>query len=162
MSWRGPMQFPRARFSVMDCVSPCWLSGSTITLKRVKSICSKTLRITSVNERQTRVDLVIPLLHHINELAATHMLYKTHTSLYPPAIKLMFPQPCMVTQAICTSVSLPRQVVTEMISRTFSAGWTFIYSAVQISDRLPDTILYETEDNWCSDIHELCASWSMQ
>jgi len=61
------MQFPRARFSVIDCVSPCWMSGSTITLKRVKSIHSKTLRITSVNEQQTRVDLVIPLLHHINE-----------------------------------------------------------------------------------------------
>ena len=69
----------------------------------------------------------------------------------------MFPQPCTVRQATCTNVSMPRHAVTELISITYSTGWTFIHSAVQISDRLPDIIVYETEDNSCSVLHKSCA-----
>ena len=83
---------------------------------------------------QGRMDLNISSLHHRRQVTATNVLYKMHTSLRPPDLKVMLPQPCLVWRAIRTSLSMPRA--------EFSPTLLF-----QLWNALPDSVTGEINDN---------------
>ena len=133
--------------SVMEYASLCWMSASTTSLKLLDSIQSKALRIIGVNEQQARLELNIPSLLHRRQVAATAVIYKMHTSLCPPDLKRMLPQPYVIRRATRTSLSMPSHALTEPVSRTYSTGRTFIHTAVQTWNSLPDSVVGEISDN---------------
>ena len=93
------------------------------------------------------VGLNSPSLHHRRQVAATTALYKMHTSLSPPDLTVRLPKPDVVRPAIRISLALTSHTLTELVSRTYSTGRTFLHSAVQTCNGLPDSVVGEICDN---------------
>ena len=90
------------------------------------------------------MDLNIPSLRHRRQVAASTVLYQMQTRLFPPDLKQMLPQPCVVRRATGTILSMPRHALTELISRTYSTSRTVILS---ICNGLPDSEVGEIYGN---------------
>ncbi|XP_071823189.1 uncharacterized protein [Apostichopus japonicus] len=130
--------------SVMEYASLSWMSASPTTLGLLDSIQKKALRIIGTSEEKVRTELNISSLHQRRQVAAATVLYKMHTNSCPPDLKAMLPQPFVATRS---SLSMPSHAFTVPVSRTVSTGRTFIPSAVQVWNSLPDSVVGDISDN---------------
>ena len=132
--------------SVMEYASLSWMSASSTTLGLLDLIQRKALRIIGTSEVEARTKLNITSLHQRRQVAAATVLYKMHTSLCPPDLKALLPQPYVVRRATRSSVSMPCHALTIPSSRTVSSGRTFIHAAVQVWNSLPDEVVGDIHD----------------
>ena len=133
--------------SVMEYASLSWMSASPTTLGLLDSIQRKALRIIGTSEEEARSELNISSLHQRRQVAAATVLYKMHTSTCPPDLKALLPQPFVVRRATRSSLSMPCHALTVPTSRTVSTGRTFIHTAVQVWNSLPDDVVGNISDN---------------
>ena len=134
--------------SVMEYASLSWMSASTTTLGLLDSIQKKALRIIGVSEEEARTELNITSLHQRRQVAAATVLYKMHTSSWcPPDLKTLLPKPFLVRKATRSSLSMPCHALAVPVSRTISAGRTFIHTAARVWNGLSDKVVGDIYDN---------------
>ena len=80
----------------MEYASLSWMSASQTTLELLDSIQRKALRIIGTSEEEARSKLNISSLHQRRQVAAATVVYKMHTSLCPPDLKALLPEPYVV------------------------------------------------------------------
>ena len=131
----------------MEYASLVWMKASPTALGLLDSIQRKALRIIGTSEHEAKTELNISSLHERRQVAAATVLYKMHTSLCPPDLKALLPQPFVVRRATRSSLSMPCHALTVPVSRTFSTGRTFIHTAVHVWNSLPDSVVSDISDN---------------
>ncbi len=131
----------------MEYASLSWMSASQTSLGLLDSIQKKVLRIIGTTEEEARSELNISSLHQRRQVAAATVLYKMHTSLCPPDLKAVLPQPYVVRRATHSSLSMPCHALAVPTSRTDSTCRTFIISTVQVWNSLPDDVVGNILDN---------------
>ncbi|KAI8496954.1 hypothetical protein Bbelb_256090 [Branchiostoma belcheri] len=107
----------------------------------------KALRINGVNEHDTTTELNIPPLLHRRQVAAVSLIYKMHMSTCPPDLKNMLLQPYTIRRTTRSSLSTGKHALTVPVSRTHATGRTFIHTAVDIWNSLPDNVVGRITDN---------------
>ncbi|KAI8502616.1 hypothetical protein Bbelb_193180 [Branchiostoma belcheri] len=132
--------------SVMEYASLCWM-GASVTSLILDSIQKKALRIIGVNEHDATTELNIPTLLHRRQVAAVSLIYKMHMSTCPPGLKKMLPQPYTIRRTTRSSLSTGKHTLTVPVSRTHATGRTFIHTAVDIWNSLPDNVVGRITDN---------------
>ena len=131
----------------MEYASLSWLSTSPTTLGLLDSIQRKALHIIGVDEDEARTELNISSLHKRRQVAAATVLYKMHTSVCPPDLRALLPQPYDVRRTTRSSVSMPSHALAVPVSRTVSTGRTFIHMAVDCWNSLPDYVVGDISDS---------------
>ncbi|KAI8486969.1 hypothetical protein Bbelb_352290 [Branchiostoma belcheri] len=101
----------------------------------------KALRIIGVNEHDATTELNIPSLLHRRQVAAVSLIYKMHMSTCPPDLKKMLPQPYTIRRTTRSSLSTGKHALTVPVSRPHATDRTFIHTAVDIWNSLPDNVV---------------------